>query len=258
MKSVHCLGSLNLRIGKPAFTLLELLVAMAVLSLLVVVLMGMVDSATKLWRANENRVESYREARAALNLIAGDLKVALSSKNTNYFSTNIASEFGASTTDGAIFFLAALPQSSQDQGSSLGDVCQVGYYLKYGKSGLGSAQQNTYGLYRFFRESNATFTNLLNNSGLFLNSTTNVELLARNIPSFTLNYFSVDTNGIITPWLQTTNSPVPSFVEVQITAYNNDAAKKLLDPIAWKDTNSTTFRQNTRVFTARVPIRQPQ
>lgn len=241
-----------------AFTLLELLVAMAVLSLLVVVLMGVVDSATKLWRVNENRVESFREARAALNLIVNDLNVAFSSTNVNYFSTNVAPEFGASATDGALFFMAALPPNAQDEGSSYADLCQVGYFLKYGKSGIGTAQQDTWGLYRYFKESNATFTNLVNNTALFAHSTASVELLARNIPFFKVDCYSTDAAGVISPWVKSTNTPVPSFVMVQIMAYNNDAAKRLLDQAAWKNTNSKVFQENSRVFSAKIQIRQPQ
>jgi prepilin-type N-terminal cleavage/methylation domain-containing protein len=241
-----------------AFTLLELLVAMAVLSLLVVVLMSMVDSATKLWKANENRVESFREARAAINLIASDLKVAFASTNTNYFTTNIAPEFGASPSDGSVFFVAALPPNAQDEGSSYGDLCQVGYFLKFGKSGLGSAQQDTYGLYRYFKESNATFTNLANSTPLFEHSTAGVELLARNISFFKVNCYSTDAAGTITPWVKSTNNPVPNFVEIQLVAYNNDAAKRFSDQNSWKDTNSKIYQDNSRIFSARIPIRQPQ
>ena len=248
---------LNPSCGATAFTLIELMVAMAVLSLLVVVLLGVVDSATQLWKANENRVESYREARAALNLIASDLKVALSSTNTNYFTTNIGPEFGASATDGSLFFLAALPTSAQDEGSSLGDLCQVGYFLKYGKSDLETARQDSFGLYRYFKESNTTFDTLLNQTPLFAHATTNVELLARNIPFFKVACYTADTAGTISPWVKSAAHPMPSFVEIQVTAYNNDAARRLESEGSWKLTNNRMFRENSRVFTARVPIRQP-
>ncbi|MFV0415202.1 MAG: type II secretion system protein, partial [Chthoniobacterales bacterium] len=53
-------------LSRRGFTILELLVAITILSVLVVLLLSMLDNTTKLWRTNENRVESYREARAAL------------------------------------------------------------------------------------------------------------------------------------------------------------------------------------------------
>ena len=241
--------------NRRAFTLLELLVAMSVLAVLVVMLMGMVDSATKLWRANENRVESYREARAALNLMVSDLKAIFPSTNAVYFSTNAAAEFEASDEDGKIFFLAALPITAQDSDSK-SDLCEVGYYLKYGRSSLSSAKQETYSLYRYFKESNKTFTNLVNPSGLFTHTTTNVELLARNIPSFKLNYYRVAADGVISPWVSGGAQARPDFVEIQITALNNEVAKRLTQSNEWKNTNASGVAGNRRTFTARVPISQ--
>lgn len=239
------------------FTLIELMVSMALLSLLIVVLMGMVDSATKIWRVNENRVESYREARAAMNLIASDLRSAFASTNLKYFKTNAASSFGASPDDGAIFFLSSLPLSAQDESSSLSEICEVGYYLRYGKGDLSTAKQEGYSLYRYFRESNGTFTNLIADTGFFNHSPTNVEVLARNIPFFKVQCYDIDTNGTITPWVQAAGSPMPNFVEIQMTVYNNDVIRRL-GSNDWKDTNSRIFRENSRVFTERIPLRQPE
>lgn len=240
-----------------AFTLLELLVAVVIFAVLIAVLFGMVDSVTKLWKASENRAESYREARAALNLIASDLKSALATTNTNYFATNAAASFGASSDDGALFFVAALPPGEQVEGSSLGDLCQVGYYLKYGTDPNSADKSSTYNLYRYFKESNETFTNLVSDSALFQSSSTNQELLARNVPFFKVRYYATRADGSVVPWSRTTANPLPSFVELELTAYNNDAVKRLGDSNSWKNTNSQTYRENSRVFTLRVPIRQP-
>lgn len=239
------------------FTLLELLVATVMFALLIAVLFGMVDSVTKLWRASENRAESYREARAALNLIASDLRSAFVSTNTNYFSTNITPAFDASSGDSALFFISVLPSGAQAEGSSLGDLCQVGYYLKYGSNGAGAEQRGSYSLYRFFKESNETFTDLTRNDPLFHHSSTNVELLARNIPFFKIRYYTVRSDGFIVSWTRSTNTPLPNFLELELTAYNNDAVRRLDGSSAWKNTNSRIFRENSRVFTLRVPVRQP-
>lgn len=246
-----------LRKERRAFTLLELLVAMALLTILVVMLMSMVDNATKLWRSNENRVESYREARAALNLMVNDLKSIYASTNAALFQTNASAAFEAVGGEGQIFFISALPQSAQDT-NSRSDLCEVGYFLKYGRSSLSSARESTLSLYRYFRESNQTFSNLVNNAGCFTHSTTSVELLARNIPHFKATYYSVDSNGSVQPWTSSASNPVPSFVELQVAAFNNQTAKRLSSQADWADTNSQLYRENSRVFTARVPIRPPR
>jgi len=240
-----------------AFTLLELMVAVSLLAILVVMLMSMVDNATKLWRVNENRVESYREARAALNLIASDLKSIYASTNENLFQTNASGAFEAVAGSGQLFFIAALPVSAQDP-ASRSDLCEVGYFLRYGKSSLASAKESSFSLYRYFRESNQTFTNLVNNAGFFTHSTTNVELLARNIPAFKVNYYSISTNGTVSPWTAGSSNALPSFVELQITAFNNQAAKRFASKEDWTNTSSPTWRENSRVFTARIPLRESE
>ncbi len=50
---------------------------MAVIAVLVVLLLTLVDSASKLWRANESRVDAYREARVAINHRLKDLQNSL-------------------------------------------------------------------------------------------------------------------------------------------------------------------------------------
>lgn len=243
--------------GCVAFTILELLVAMMVMSVLVVMLMAMVDNASKLWRANESQIESYREARAALNLITGDLKSIYASTNQDYFRTNgVGFNFSTDPADGRIFFIAALPVSAQESGSK-SDLCEVGYYLTYtNNSILNPNSAPAYSLHRYFRSSDATFTNLAIPAQQFIYTTTNAELLARNIPAFKIKYYYL-TNGIPQPWTQSAAKPVPDFVEIQVTAFNNEASKRLSNPTDWKDTNSSAYRENARVFTARVPIRQP-
>lgn len=250
-------SSASIFLRQQAFTLLELLVSITLLTVLVVMLMSMVDNATKLWRANENRVESYREARAALNLMVTDLRSIYAGTNTNWFQTNASADFAAVPEDGQIFFITALPASAQDT-NSRSDLCEVGYFLRYGRSSLSTARENTLSLYRYFRESNQTFTNLVNNAGFFAHSTTNVELLARNIPNFRVSYYTVSSNGIVAPWTANPGDPVPSFVELQITAFNNQTAKRLNSQADWTNTSSQLYRENSRVFTARVPIRQSE
>ncbi|MEA3210327.1 MAG: hypothetical protein QOE70_3384 [Chthoniobacter sp.] len=56
-----------------AFTLGEMLVALAVTSLLMVLMMRMFMDSTAIWQQNEERLDTFREARAALQLMAREL-----------------------------------------------------------------------------------------------------------------------------------------------------------------------------------------
>ena len=62
-----------------AFTLTELLVSMAILSGLIVLLFAVVDGTTKTWNQSEQRVDAFREARAALFVISRDLQTMVPS-----------------------------------------------------------------------------------------------------------------------------------------------------------------------------------
>ena len=206
-------SSLITRHISKAFTLLELLVAIAVMTLLLVLLLNMVDSASSLWRKTENRADSYREARAAIGIMSRDLQNALSSPtNANQFLINadaypLLSSVGAglvqdANTGGAVLFLSALPSKAQETNKNKSDVCEIGYFLALGKSSaVSNAPINTMNLYRYILSSDDTFARMTDNSQpLFPNnlslSDKEVELLARNITAFSIRaYTSTNTNS---------------------------------------------------------------
>ena len=277
----HSVNSVNS--VQNAFTLIELMVAMVVMSLLLVLLLNMVDSGTRLWRVNENRVDSYREARAALGIISRDLQNTLSStNNSNQFLLN-ATAFANLTSVGnlvsntnqgaALFFLSALPSKSQDTASNKSDVCQVGYFLTFGRSSSASNSPiNTMNIYRYILSSDPTFARLTASPPLFpSNSLTtvdkNVELLARNITRFTARAYTLTNtpapNSLI-PFSASTNTPVPDLVEISISAVNQEAAKKLgtSDFAAWTSTNTAVYSNIVspveQTFTTRIKLNRPQ
>jgi GxxExxY protein len=265
------------------FSLIELMVAMVVMSLLLVLLLNMVDSGTRLWRVNENRVDSYREARAALGIISRDLQNALSAtNNSNQFLLN-ATAFANLTSVGtlvyntnqgaALFFLSALPSKSQDTASNKSDVCQVGYFMAFGKSSSASNSPiNTMNIYRYILSSDPTFARLTASPPLFPSNTLttldkNVELLARNITRFTARAYTLTNtpapNSLI-PFSASTNTPVPDLVEISISAVNQEASKKLgtSDFAAWTSTNTSIYSNIVtpveQTFTTRIKLNRPQ
>jgi type II secretory pathway pseudopilin PulG len=239
---------------------LELLVAVSVLSILLVVLLNIVQGATSLWRTSENKVEAYREARAALQVMSSDLRNILPSTNFAFFRTNL-------TNTPNIGFLTTLPLSSQNA-TSLGDVCTVGYFLKYdNKSSVaGASGRQSYNLYRYFLDSNETFAKLTDTSGptdvLDFDADFPPEILARNIVSFNATYFVTNSSGL-TNWTQSLTTPMPQVVEIKITAVNNERTMRFGARGAsseWdKDfspTNATSsdYQKNTKTFTTRINL----
>lgn len=240
----------------PAFSLLELLVAISVLSILLVILLNIVQGATNLWRTSENKVEAYREARAALQVMSSDLKNILPSTNTAFFRTDL-------TNSPNLGFLATLPTSSQNT-NSLSDVCTVGYFRAYNnKSPVASTGRQSYNLYRYFVESNETFTNLTSNPDDALTrsfDTNHFEILARNVVGFNATYF-ITNGGNLTTWTQNDTCPMPNLVEITITAVNNERTMRFGARAAsgeWdefsKNATSSDYQKNTKTFTTRINL----
>jgi len=243
-----------------AFSILELLVAVSVLSILLVVLLNIVQGATSLWRGSENKVEAYREARAALQVMSSDLKNILPTTNTDFFRTNL-------TNTPNIGFLAALPISSQDTTSSKSDICAVGYFVAYDNKSpvAGNNGRQSYNLYRYFVESNETFAKLTNNPTTALTAsfdTSHCEILARNVVSFNATYSVTNTSGGLDPW-NPTDTPMPNLVEITITAVNNERTMRFGARNAsgeWdKDfsptkATSSDYLKNTKTFTTRINL----
>jgi prepilin-type N-terminal cleavage/methylation domain-containing protein len=253
-----------------AFTLLELLVAVSVLSILIVVLMNVVGSATSLWRGSENRAESYREARAALQVMASDFECNMASTNTNYFVTLLSGADSTTLANGQAGFLASLPVTAQATNSK-SEVCTVAFFAAYGpKSPIaGTNGLQGWNLYRYFLESNETFSRLTNSGALFTSvnpANTNCEILARNILYLKITPLVALTNsaGIITNfstnWDRSIN-PIPHLVEIQTISVNNERARRLLTQADWialrANSNSIDYLKNTKTFTTRVKLNTP-
>lgn len=255
---------------RAAFTLLELLVAMTVLAILVVMLMGLVDSATKLWRQNETRVDAYREARAALNVISEELRSLVASTNLDYFSTNVVGLAGNSDPAAArLFFLATLSPAAQPAGSK-STVCSVGYFLRWARQnanfgGISAADPTPEGrhLFRSFYPSDLTYSNLVQTNPPLRDlaeptaqGAPSAEILARNICAFEVKCYT--TNGATAAQKYTAWTPAsgatPQLIEVRLTAIPDELARRLDGKQADWTTNSSQVKQQMRTFVSRISI----
>ena len=239
-----------------AFTLLELLVAVSVLSILLVILLQIVQSATSLWRGAENKIEAYREARAALQVVYSDLKNILPSTNPDFFRTNL-------TNSPNIGLLSLMPLSAQDTRASKSDICSIGYFLAYNNKSpvAGDNGRQSYNLYRCFLESNETFEKLKNNAPDVLNlDPARFEILARNVIVFKATCFTTNGNGFIN-WTPSETDSMPDLVEIKITSVNNERTMRFgarNSQSEWldftKNTNSPDYLKNTKTFSTRVKL----
>jgi prepilin-type N-terminal cleavage/methylation domain-containing protein len=241
---------------KRGFTLLEMLVSMVILALLVITMTTLVDSATRLWRSSEGRTDACREARAALSVLARDLRNAVAGTNASLIKFNL--QAGAANTNygSNVFFLASLPYSAQETNSK-SDVCEVGYFLALDRTP--ASTNKTLNLYRYFRDSNQTFSNLASGI-LFANIATGEsgeELLARNVVGMTIKPVSANS-GAWADFAPSSNAPLPAIVEITVTAIGGETAKKLEGSTNWSDTNSPLVKRAMQTLTTRISIGQKQ
>jgi len=113
--------------GKEGFTLAELLVALAITLVLVLLLVNVVSAALNAWQQGRNQIDTFANARQALDRITDEIKGAVASPSPNRieFSENVASlqptpapQQGASEI---VFFVAPYPNTSAD------DLCVIAY-----------------------------------------------------------------------------------------------------------------------------------
>lgn len=242
--------------GRPiahlAFSLLELLVALAVLCLLCTLLFSIVSGATKLWRDQEGREEGFRETRAALNFISRDFANALNTTNTNWFYADT----------NRIAFMTTMPVGAQSAGKDRSDICAVGYSLEWGKADPNDAsEKERMSLYRYVRFSDPTYTeNIRPKVGVetvFANpdgTNTVRELLARNITRMSFNPYSTNAAGLPVPYVAT--DALPDLIGLSISTINERTAIQLKTAAEWRDTNSLLLKQNEQSFSLTIHPRK--
>ena len=131
------------------FTLAELLVSMAVLSVLLLMLTQLLAQIQSTWTYSESRISQFREARVAFDIITKNLSQATlhtyldyerdqNNQVINYkrqselhFITMEASDLGTNKPGHAIFFQAPLGRT--DRYTNLENLFNArGYYVQYG------------------------------------------------------------------------------------------------------------------------------
>src|SRR5438105_9285664 len=97
-----------------AFTLVEMLVSLAITSLLVVLLVNVVSAALTIWEQGRNQIDTFANARQVLGRIADETSgaIAAPAPRSVEFSENLSSIQSTSpvaTTSENVFFVAPYP-----------------------------------------------------------------------------------------------------------------------------------------------------
>lgn len=111
-----------------AFSLVEVMVASAVLSIVMAILLGTLSTSMSLWRNTEAKLSADREGRAAELLLAQDVAGAVMSTNPNLWPR---------VENGRLQFLTTKPPDYQRMNEGdIGDVCLVEYAVEADKHSL--------------------------------------------------------------------------------------------------------------------------
>lgn len=160
-----------------AFTLVELLAAMAVLGLLMATVFGIFNQASRAWTLAENRTENFQNARMALDMISRELEGAIVASNNMSgaarkitlvtFENSGTTSVGGSTVtfspcyvdhaptspNDAIFFVSPVGDS---RASAYHELAECGYYVAFATDKVQGTKAGYYYLMRHWVQSSST------------------------------------------------------------------------------------------------------
>ena len=258
------------------FTLVELLIA-AVITVVIVVMLGlMLGSLMTSASHASQRVDAFRDARAALQMMERDLSNLVRAQ-WNIQTSPVPTPIPSPITRPAAYF--ALDKRWQDlandpycdpangnpnrqmfgliatKSSAPGDMCAVGYYCRW------DTELHAYTLRRFFLDATTTFNvftsaavtaaNYASDSDLYAPSV-NDEVLAAYVWNLNITMRDAAGNVINTyPYIcdpnAATPNPLPAAVEISFNAMSPQAARTIMSvssaPTDWMDATTQNYQR---------------
>ena len=233
------------RKSRAAFTLIEIMVSMAILGLIMVMLFGIFEQVNKAWLNSENRVETFTQARAIMDLLSRELSQAVATpKITFYGDVN------------KVYFIAPVNTDPANQA----DLCEVGYEFEL----LDTAAKPTMKVIRRFTQPNAL--NVIAGSGYWdfyenpfawwndaaeptrsFDPNTQATLATNGVLNLQFQYLRRDGTAFPTPYQSQANlNSLPYAVAIYLDAVDPQTATRLrLVPnvgTAWQAITNSTLR----------------
>ena len=237
------------------FTLVELLVACVLLMLLVLLLFNVFSSVAATYQQTESRADSFRDGRAALHLMAGELDALV---DTSSFLTNtnavpmprIEVQPG---TNGSLAFITELSQASQPSTNAPSDICMAGYFVADQTNSAFTGRA----LYRSLIPSDETYSRMESGAATLMDAADfspdapATEPVANNVLDFTVKVLDADLAEISNP----TGATNETYVEVTLTVIGTRNAEAYFQASS-PDTLKERIRQkDARTFTLRSKLR---
>lgn len=247
-----------------AFTLVELLVSLAITLVIAVLLISVVSGSLSMWQRGRNQIDTVSNARQVLTRISDELKGAIAATGRAEFSENVSllgdSPAPVEGTSENVFFVAPYPNAGS------GDLCVVAY----------RHNAATHELQRAFVKSDDAWvasTNRYRAAGYTSALTASPSpaqspwrTVAQNVLEFELRSYSqseLDANGTPTPtWNSETNvAPdrgiVPRRIVVRLRVIDDKAVARLDASRSNPDAYNRILAQSSREFSADIDLLPP-
>lgn len=162
----------NSRTKTSGFTLIELMVATAIMTLLVMAVMTMTGNVLDVWSNASGKLSANAEARTALQYIGDDLETLVVRPKSQSWLHVTYDNNPTGTPDA--YSARRIPSISmitatehRPTSSDFGNICAVNYQLAFGNpivsgANIGDAPPPIFALYRTLVEPQDTFNNILN------------------------------------------------------------------------------------------------
>jgi type II secretory pathway pseudopilin PulG len=277
-----------------AFTLAELLVATGITAGIVLMLGWMLGALMGTASHANARVDAFRDARAALQLMERDLRNLVRTQWSPDPFTNptplpcqpSAVSTTSVTLPAAYFALDSSPTSpypdpattgnknqqlyalvADRTSSSSGDVCAVGYYCRW------DDQLHAYSLRRFFHDSATTFTAMKGAPGSYAGESvlytpaSSDAVLAAYVWNLKITLYDAagtpyTTDPCICDFSATSPRQLPAAIEISFNAMSPQAARAVMSvssaPNDWMDTTTQNYQRlilpNAYQFRSRINL----
>lgn len=231
------------------FSLVELLIAVAITSILVVLLTSAVSAGLGVWQQGRGRIDVSSSTRQVLQRITDELTGAIAATGKAQFLENSAAFRGSADAVPEraenVFFIAPLPNTQN------GDLCVVAYRLN----------DDTHELQRGFADSQHSWAaggNPRYMAASYSNSGLNWRTVATGVIEFELRAYSqqdLDTNAPPAPtWNSETTGSAPRRVKVRLRAVDEAALARLRQLPTSSPGYARTLQQSAREFSADVAL----
>ncbi len=259
----------RLHASRYAFTLVEMIASMAILTVLLVMMISVLNQASNAWRQSEQKTNAFREARAALLVIGRDLRSMAQAEGVPTLQWNpssdvvqLAEPLAPEANSDRLFFVVSTPIGAQESDDS-GDLCMVGYYVAYTVDGNSPGSSSSYKLYRYYMTSSEAVPKLVDltknpNTDFWAEGTYSTdEVLAKNIINFRVTLFTKQADGTLEPHdssLPWPNDQRPAMVELTFDVLSEEGVGALQRQTDWHADSplSDVRKRLTHTFTTRI------